>query len=136
MKQSDKHSSLRSSTSHRDLRLTFYREEGCWYADVPGHTQSQNQMVAGADRLIESFDSGRGRLKVVMSSDVDDPRPYLVRLHRIEHDPFGATYWASSGDAPDAPRISFATIPVAWLCNVTHDVFGEHPRDIYIHAIQ
>ena len=71
-----------------------------------------------------------------MSSDVDAPNPYLVRLHRIEHDPFGATYWASAGDAPDAPRLSFAVLPVAWLCNVTHDVFGEHPKDIYIHTIE
>ena len=129
-------SSPRISTAHRDLPLTFYREKDCWYADVPGHTQAQNQMVAGADRLIESFDRGRGRVEVVMSSDVTAPRPYLVRLHRIEHDPFGATYWASSGDASDAPRLSFAAIPIAWLCNVTHDVFGEHPRDIYIHAIR
>ncbi len=29
----------------------------------------------------------------------------------------------------------FAAIPMAWLCNVTHTVFGEHPKDIYIHSI-
>ena len=64
------------------------------------------------------------------------PASYLIRLHRIEHAPFGATYWVSSGNAPDAPRIAFAALPVAWLCNVTHSVFGEHPRDIYIHSIE
>ena len=37
---------------------------------------------------------------------------------------------------PDAPRLFFAVLPVAWLCNVTHDVFGEHPKDIYIHTIE
>ena len=94
------------------------------------------RQIGADDRLIEFFNSGRGRVEIVMSSDVDAPNPYLVRLHRIEHDPFGATYWASAGDAPDAPRLSFAVLPVAWLCNVTHDVFGEHPKDIYIHTIE
>lgn len=51
--------------------LRFYKDGDGWYADVAGHTQAQNRMVAGADRL----------------------------------------------------------------CNVTHTVFGEHPRTIYIHSI-
>ncbi len=123
-------------TRRRDVTLVFYREEGAWYADVPEHTQAQNRMVAGADLLIESFDKGSGRVTVRLSSDVDAPAPYLIRLHCIEHDPFGATYWASSGNAPEAPRIAFAAVPLAWLCNVTHTVFGGHPRDIYVHDIQ
>ncbi len=124
------------NTARRDVTLVFYREEGAWYADVPGHTQAENRMVAGADRLIESFDQGGGRITVRLSADVAHPASYLIRLHRIEHDPFGATYWVSSGNAPDAPRIAFAALPVAWLCTVTHSVFGEHPRDIFIHSIE
>ena len=23
-----------------------------------------------------------------------------------------------------------------WICNVTHDVFGEHPEDIYVYNIE
>lgn len=27
-------------------------------------------------------------------------------------------------------------VPKLWICNVTHDVMGEHPRDIFIQSIQ
>ena len=26
--------------------------------------------------------------------------------------------------------------PEVWICNVTHDVFGEHPEHIYITKIE
>ena len=29
----------------------------------------------------------------------------------------------------------YADVPVLWICNVTHDVLGEHPEVIYINAI-
>ena len=103
---------------------------------MPRPRSTTSTSSGSADRLIESFDQGGGRVTVRLSADVAHPASYLIRLHRIEHDPFGATYWVSSGNAPDAPHVSFAVMPVAWLCNVTHTVFGEHPRDIYIHSIE
>lgn len=117
------------NTSSRNQNLRFFKQSGEWYADVPGHTLAQNRMVAGADTLLEGFANGGSEVRVVLSSDIEDPDAYRVRLTRIEHDPWGATYLA---------HIEGCALPrPAWLCNVTHDVFGgEHPRTIYIHSIK
>lgn len=151
--------------------LLFYSDRGGWYADVKGHTQGQNQMVAGADTLIARFANGHNAVRVVLSAVYDrrhqaidpmslvDARPasdsdadaYLLRMRRIEHDPFGATYWVTQpgADAEEPPKKGnllqavagrFARIfngAPAWLCNVTHTVFGgEHPEHIFIHEIR
>lgn len=115
------------NTTVINKELLFYKDGKCWYADVEGHTQAQNLMVAGADKLIEGFSCGKPGVVVRVSSDCERPKPYKVRMRRIEHDPFGATYLAF---------IKGKTLPrPAWICNVTHTVFGEHPKRIYIHEI-
>ena len=108
--------------------IRFYKEGSAWYADVAGHTQSENRMVAGADTLIERFAEGAQAIRVTLSSDLPNPAPHIIRLRRIEHDAYGAVYRV---------EIRGKWIPnVAWLCNVTHTVFdGDHPKDIYIHEI-
>jgi len=112
----------------RNKSLRFFKQDGEWYADVPGHTLAQNRMVAGADTLLEGFARGGNEVTVVMSADIKDPDVYQVKLNRIEHDAWGGTYLA---------HITGHLLPrPAWLCNVTHDVFGgEHPKTIYIHSI-
>ena len=120
---------MATDTSVRNRELRFYKDGDGWFADVAGHTQSQNRMVAGADKLIERFAAGKDEVRVLLSADISDPDEYRIKLHRIEHDFCGATYWVSGGER-------FAAIPVAWLCNVTHTVFGEHPKDIYIHSVR
>ena len=117
-----------NSNGIKNKQLRFYKSGNAWFADVPEHTQAQNRMVAGADTLIESFAQGGNEVNVVLSADIDDPDAYQIKMIRIEHDPWGATYLANiKGHALPRP---------AWLCNVTHTVFGgEHPRTIYIHSI-
>ena len=52
----------------------------------------------------------------------------MIHLHLVEHDKFGATYRVKRSKEDGSS--------LAWLCNVTHDVFGgEHPEDIYVHSI-
>ena len=116
------------NTSVRNKTLRFFKQGTEWYADVPNHTLAQNRMVAGADTLLESMAHGGREVCVCMSADVEDPDAYRIKMKRIEHDPWGATYLAQlRGCALPRP---------AWLCNVTHDVFGgEHPKVIYIHSI-
>ena len=60
-----------------------------------------------------------------------------MHLHRVEHDPWGATYRVCNGNAGEAPRFSgIFGLPLAWLCNQTHRfIGGEHPKDIFVHAI-
>ena len=116
------------NTSVRNKTLRFFKQGTEWYADVPNHTLAQNRMVAGADALLEGMAKGKDELRICLSSDLDDPDAYRIKMRRREHDPWGATYLAQvEGCALPRP---------AWLCNVTHDVFGgEHPKVIYIHSI-
>ena len=108
--------------------LRFYKQGVEWFADVAGHTQEQNQMVAGADTLLDVVANGNAEVTVVMSSDLENPADWILHLHLVEHDKYGASYRVKRADEDGS---SFA-----WLCNVTHDVFGgEHPTDIYIHSI-
>ena len=108
--------------------LRFYKQGAEWFADVAGHTQAQNQMVAGADTLLDVMSSGGSEVKVVLSSDLDNPAEWMIHLHLVEHDKFGATYRVKRAKEDGSS--------LAWLCNVTHDVFGgEHPTDIYVHSI-
>ena len=116
------------STRVERKSLRFYKQGTEWFADVAGHTQAQNQMVAGADTLLDAMSDGGSEVKVVLSSDLEHPDEWMIHLHLVEHDKFGATYRVK--------RAKEGGSSLAWLCNVTHDVFGgEHPEDIYVHSI-
>ena len=119
-------SGVDTSSDRKSLR--FYRSGTEWFADVPQHSKSENQMVAGADTLLEQVSNGAGEVFVVLSSDIPAPDEWKLHLHLVEHDKFGATYKVKTSGSGVAK--------LAWLCNVTHTVFGgEHPTDIYIHSI-
>lgn len=119
---------VNTSVTRKELR--FYKEwNGEWYADVPQHPKAKNRMVAGADDLLDTVADGASEVRLSFSSDIPKPDAWLMHLHLFEHDKYGATYKVDGGDG--------AFPAVAWLCNVTHTVFGgEHPTDIYIHAIK
>jgi len=115
-----------TSTVRKELR--FYRSGTEWFADVPKHTKAENQMVAGADTLLDEVSDGADEVFVVLSSDIPDPGEWKLHLHLVEHDKFGATYKVKAA-GQDGTQL-------AWLCNVMHTVFGgEHPTDIYSHSI-
>ena len=115
-----------TSTVRKELR--FYRSGTEWFADVPQHTKAENQMVAGADTLLEKVSGGAGEVFVVLSSDIPNPGEWKLHLHLVEHDKYGATYKVKTAGQEGTQ--------LAWLCNVMHTVFGgEHPTDIYIHSI-
>ena len=125
------------NTSVRNKTLRFFKQGTEWYADVPNHTLAQNRMVAGADTLLESMAHGGREVCVCMSADVEDPDAYRIKMKRIEHDPWGATYRVTDGNVGAAPSFRGPLgLPVAWLCNQTHRfIGGEHPSDIYVHSI-
>ncbi|MBR4258727.1 MAG: hypothetical protein IKQ17_06845 [Kiritimatiellae bacterium] len=115
-----------TSTERKSLR--FYRSGTEWFADVPQHTKAENQMVAGADTLLDRVSNGADEVFVVLSSDIPNPGEWKLHLHIVEHDKYGATYRVKAAGR-DGTQL-------AWLCNVMHTVFGgEHPTDIYIHSI-
>lgn len=117
-------------------KIVFLKDENGWYADMEG-TRQQNAMVSGADKMIEALANGGDRVEMLFSADVEAPGDYVMKLHRIEHDPWGATYRVVDGNVGCAPSFRGPLgLPVAWLCNQTHRfIGGEHPVDIYVHAI-
>ena len=127
----------RRNTTAVNKHIVFVKDDAGWYADMEG-TRQQNALVAGADKLAEAMADGKNRVEIVFSCDVANPGPHFAKLHRIEHDPFGATYRVRDGDAGKAPKFRGPMgLSVAWLCNQC-EVFlgGDHPRDIYIHSVK
>lgn len=105
--------------------IKFFRLNGRWYADIQNHTLEDNEMIMGSEVLLEKFANGSDEVTVKVS---DKPIPdYLIRMYRTEHDSDGAWY--------QLVVMSYESEQI-WICNVTHDVFGEHPEDLYILEIK
>ena len=105
-----------------------------WYADIPNHTLAENQMVAGSDTFLEEVDrltDNDGEVLLTCSDD-NITGTYLAKLEMKNHNQFGATYILSGSMAEKYNAVNFQL----WICNVTHDVFVEHPRCIFIHKIK
>lgn len=102
--------------------VRFYKEDGEWFADIPNHTKEENQMVMGADTALDFLAQDRNEITLTLSDEVDDDL-YMLHFHRVEHDDDGAYYQVCG---------IYDLIEPIWICNVTHDVFGEHPEDIYM----
>ncbi len=97
-----------TSTVRKEIR--FYRSGTEWFADVPQHTKAENQMVAGADTLLEEVSDGADEVFVVLSSDIPNPDEWKLHLHIVEHDKFGATYKVkAAGQEGVQIRISTST---------------------------
>lgn len=102
--------------------VKFFKQDNKWYADIPDHTLDENEMVMGSDIMLEMFANGGANLTITLSDD--DMSDTFITLRRKEHDEDGAWYTVFGTDFEDV-----------WICNVTHDVFGEHPETIYINKI-
>lgn len=105
-----------------------------WYADVPGHTLEENEMVAGSDQFLDVVDrlTGNDGEVVITVSDNNEPGSFIAKLIMKSHDCAGATYILAGPMAEKYDAVGFEM----WICNVTHDVLGEHPVSIYIHSIE
>lgn len=107
-----------------------------WYADVPGHTLEENQMVSGSDTFLEDVDAilgGRGEVSITVSESMDiNSAPFMAKLIMRSHNQWGATYVLTGPIAEQYGASGFEL----WICNVTHDVLGEHPKAIYILGIK
>ena len=105
-----------------------------WYADVPNHTLEENEMVSGSDTFLEEINSLRGGHDEVFITVSDDNTAgsFIAKLIMKAHNQWGATYILTGPMAQQYDAVGFEL----WICNVTHDVLGEHPRSIYIHEIK
>lgn len=119
-------------------KLRFFKQDNKWYADVPDHSLEDNEMVLGADVILDSFALGKDEITIVLSDSVISD--YLLHFKLAEHDDEGAWYefngplYTSAMSALiDAYGLTENKI---WICNVTHDVFGEHPNEIYLMMLE
>lgn len=103
-----------------ECKLEFYKEDDKWYANVPTMPKEENEMVFGADTFLEKVSMGHKKV-LICFSDVGDEIEAMYRFNLIEHDEYGGTY--QNVDNKDEK---------IWLCNVTHEVCGEHPGEIFI----
>ena len=124
------------NTTVVNKRIVFLKDSAGWYADYGRNAcpERHGQRRGQDDRGLAG---GGSRVEMVFSSDVEEPGDHVMKLHRIEHDAWGATYRISDGNAGTAPRFrGVLGLPLAWLCNQTHRfIGGDHPKHIYVHTI-
>lgn len=107
-------------------RLTFEKwENGKWFVVLPEYEGAQEdlEMVDGADKLLDflTIDGLYVRLK----TDLEEQAGWNY-LQLVAHDELGGTYQVNTvGDFDDD----------VWLCNVVHEIFGEHPDTIWFNCI-
>lgn len=101
------------------MLISFYKEADRWYADIPNISKEDCEMVQGADKFLERLSLGYDEV-IIDFSDWNNGN-FIYKFHLLEHNEGGGTY--TNG------------IETFWLCNVTHDIFGEHPEILYINKI-
>lgn len=124
-----------------ETKVRFFKQDGKWYADVPNHTLEENEMVMGTDVMLDFLAKNRSEVTIVFSDDKNDGQKSYLKLKMKFHEEDGA-YYTVSGILL-ANFINFAEDifcckyePEVWICNVTHDVFGEHPEFICILGVE
>ena len=122
-----------------EKRVRFFKQDGKWYADVPNHTLEENEMVMGADVALDYLSNGKSDVFLTLT-DTDPGWNAPLVLYRGEHDDEGAYYSVSGLLFMDFlehfAQHLMGTKPEVWICNVTHDVFGEHPERIYLLKVE
>ena len=103
--------------------IRFFKKDRKWYADIPGHSLEENEMVAGADVALEIISMYRPEITLTIATE--NPDKFLMHLVKEKEDELGCTYKIVKSS------VEFPWDPV-WLCGVTLDVFGAFPEDIYI----
>lgn len=125
-----------------ETKLRFFKRDKKWYADVPNHTLEENEMIMGSDTALDLMADNKDEI-VLTLSDEDDEHSILTMTMK-EHDSEGAYYTLSGflyNKFLDLFALDSSTLPSditneIWICNVTHDVFGSHPKNIYLLKIE
>ncbi len=108
------------------MELTFEKwEDGRWFVVFPDYDGDQKdlEMVDGADTLLDYLTTDGMYVNLEVSSEEQKD---WNSLHLFVHDEIGGTYTVSGIDDFKED---------VWLCNVMHNVFGEHPEIIYFKVL-
>lgn len=125
-----------------ETRLRFFKQDNNWYADVPNHTLDENEMVMGADVALELLANARNKEELIITLTDEEPAQPLLHLNMTNHDDEGAWYQLSGYlynlflDTLISETDYSEVFHEIWLCNVTHDIFGDHPKDIYLLKVE
>jgi len=107
--------------------VRFYKEDKKWYADVPNHTKEENEMVCGADTLLEMLAEGNSEITLLITEfAIPGTDPIYCHIHK--HDEDGAWYIVHGEHGTK----DYGDI---WLCNVMHDVTNEHPEEFCVYRL-
>ena len=104
-------------------KLRFYKENEKWYADIQGVSKEDNEMVFGSDIFLEKISNGKPQVIIEFSDSDENNAIYAFKM--TDHDEYGASYCDVHNEE--------GTI---WLCNVAHEIFVEHPAEIFITDIE
>lgn len=118
-----------------EVKIRFFKQDNKWYADIPNHTLEENEMVMGADVVLDVLSNGKEVVFIVVTDEYPGWNTPLV-FYRREHDEEGAFYDVDGVLLANFLNILGITKPEIWICNVTHDIFGEHPEKIYLLSIE
>ena len=106
--------------------ITFYKENNKWYADIPNHIKEENEMVCGADTMLEMLANGNSTIELLITEfALSGTDPIFCSIK--EHDEDGAWYNVYHENGQKC----YGEI---WLCNVMHDVTNEHPKEFYVYT--
>ena len=109
------------------MELSFEKwDDGKWYVVLPewDGLQEDLEMVDGADTLLD-FLSTDG-MYVTLEVSLDE-QPGWPLLELVDHNALGGTYRVHNVDG---------FYQEAWLCNVVHFIFDEHPEYIYFKVVE
>ena len=136
-----------TQTSSVTKTLSFYKEAGIWYADLPAFleaglgTKANLMMVDGADTFLDLVSNNQGKATLKLSTEEfedADAKLNKIRigmnkglLDNIGHAlvDYGAYYYVDSFKGETINH-------QLWLCPVTEYVFeGGYPETIFIKLI-
>lgn len=117
------------------MRIDFEKtKEGKWFVVLPNYEGEHEdlEMVFGADTLLDKLSEGNDNISIDVTTEKPKYGKYINGM-LIYHDEEGGTYLMDTLDEVLEENTSLDN--TFWLCNVTHFVFGEHPKQIYFKVI-
>jgi len=138
---------FRPSASETQQTLSFMKEEGIWYADLPEFlelglgSKGNLMMVDGADTFLDLLSNDGDRITLKLS--IQKVNGYSGRIKKIKRG-LNRELLAEIGHAPVEYGAYYQAVEYnhqpfqhqLWLCPVTEYVFGEYPDEIFFSTIK
>ena len=106
------------------MEISFEKyPDGRWFVILPEYQGLHDdlEMVDGADKLLDALTEDNLYVNLEVSLTASDFWTKST-LELVSHDECGAYYKVKGCHWFDG---------TIWLCNVVHEIFGEHPEEIH-----